>query len=486
MTHGMRSFHRLTARRRPISMNSSPPLRAGMPRQAWGWLACFQSPGVRRLSQACVLLAVLLLGVGRGPATTNINLLGYTANGTLPAAMPSQSSNQMDVRAQLQAAVEAVGADPQGGTITIPGDAQRYWYCGGPVFVDHSNITIQGSLCMAEQPGSTVLVPTSTCPGVDSCPPFILGTPCQVSGDEITASHRVLLDSILDGSITGRYGLRTKGTNQAGTGTVYAHGYFEGSEMAVGPTNNLGWPSSYTRWQCPVYQVYAYDTATGKYDIPTQVPYPQGYQFTLDLALINNAGGTLTGTVCGVGQSNTITDRFTHWMVATDPNDSNKLKFWFKLDNGTVETIDITNAAITDANLHRITVQLDLGSTAGPGQTVNYPQGAAWFDGTQTQLITLPNKLGSWAPANYSSTNGGTEDTPYVFQITGNQLWKYEQAPFQLGSMGNGALGTVTSSGVSWTQQHVDWTFCGLAESKLCRYTWGATLTRADRRHHQR
>ena len=213
---------------------------------------------------------------------------------------------------------------------------------------------------------------------------------------------------------------------------------------------------------------------------PRRSPIRKATKFTLDLALINNAGGTLTGTVCGVGQSNTITDRFTHWMVATDPNDSNKLKFWFKLDNGTVETIDITNAAITDANLHRITVQLDLGSTAGPGQTVNYPQGAAWFDGTQTQLITLPNKLGSWAPANYSSTNGGTEDTPYVFQITGNQLWKYEQAPFQLGSMGNGALGTVTSSGVSWTQQHVDWTFCGLAESKLCRYTWGATLTRAD------
>ena len=92
------------------------------------------------------------------------------------------------------------------------------------------------------------------------------------------------------------------------------------------------------------------------------------------------------------------------------------------------------SGTITDTNVHRITVQMDMG-----GGTC-----AAWLDGTETSTLALGSVLNSDGSVNVNK-----------------QLWRYEQGAFQLGQLNSGALGTPTASGLNDTQQQVNWTYCG-------------------------
>ena len=91
----------------------------------------------------------------------------------------------MDVRPQLQAAIDYV-ANNGGGTVTIPGDLCS-WYLSKPVFLDRDNVTIDGT-------GAATLHPDV--PGIGNAASLVLGTPRQVSGLEITPSHRTDLSTL--------------------------------------------------------------------------------------------------------------------------------------------------------------------------------------------------------------------------------------------------------------------------------------------------
>ena len=113
------------------------------------------------------------------------------------------------------------------------------------------------------------------------------------------------------------------------------------------------------------------------------------------------------------------------------------MKFKFKTGNpdaGTYTIQSLPLGIITDTNVHRITVQMDMG-----GGTC-----AAWLDGTQTSTLALGSVLNGDGSVNVNK-----------------QLWRYEQGAFQLGQLNSGALGTPTASGLNDTQQQVNWTYCG-------------------------
>jgi len=438
------------------------------------------------------LFTLLALCAMLGAVAKDINLLGYTAGGTLPAAYPSPANLQQDVRAQLQAAIDDAASDG-GGTITIPGD-YNCWYIGKPVFIDKPNITIAGDGAPSFQSSATMLSSMGVDGGHASVPLFVVGTPRQTSGLEITPSHRTDLYGTLDTSIPANtyFGLKTKGRNKANTADVYAHGYFSNCGASVGPRNSYNRNNVVMGWLCPVEPVYQYDINNGQYDWSAIVPYPQNYQLTFDIAIKQNTAGTLTGTICGDGMANDMTHPQTYWMLGTFPGDAdpNTVKFKFKTgnpDTGVYTIRTLTLGTITDTNVHRITVQLDMGGTTGPGQPVN-PQAAAWLDGVQTSTLTLP-AIGSWqAVPNYNQNVPGTyhdgqgNPVQYLFNITNpeNQLWRYEQGAFQLGSLHAGMLGDPAATPGVTTQQHVDWTYCGFMMTSALRYTWAPTLTRLD------
>jgi len=400
-----------------------------------------RNTALRGLGRFGVFLALTVVSV-LGLQAKNINLLNYTGypgcpGYPLPPAQPSPYNNAIDVRQQLQAAIDDAASDG-GGTVTIPGDL-LFWNISKPVFLDRDNVTIDGT-------NAATLAPMAGYSGqYASQPVLVLGTPRQVSGVEITPSHRVDLAGILDSSIGAgsHYGLKTKGRNKANNADVYAHGYFDGSLLASGqPNTQNGFATQ--RWLCPL-------DGNGN-------PLANQYQFTFDIAIKNNAAGTLTGTICGSGMANDMTNPQTYWMLGTFPGDAdpNTVKFKFKTGNpdaGTYTVQSLPLGTISDTNVHRITVQLDMG-----GGTC-----AAWLDGTQTATLALGSVLNGDGTLNLNK-----------------QMWRYEQGAFQLGALHSGALGDVTSSGVNSAQQQVDWTYCGIQFMSALRYTWATTLTRAD------
>jgi len=393
------------------------------------------------------LMAVLVgLGWSSPASALDINLRGYTAGGTLPAAAPSPTGSPVDIRAQLQAAIDAVSA-AGGGTITIPSDTDL-WFVSKPVWADKPNVTITGQFATASpgSSGTTIGVIGSGSGQSENIPPIIAGLPRQVTDKEITQSHRIDLNGILDTSIPAAtyYGLKTKGRNAANNADVYTHGYVSNSLLNIGGKAPI-YMGGYTYWLCP------YDRS----DPP--VPHPEWYHYTFDIAIKQNTAGTLQGTICGVGTANDITNRFTYWMLGTFPNDAdpNTIKFKFKTgdpDAGTYTVQTLPLGTITDTNVHRLTVQLDMG-----GGTC-----AAWLDGTQTSTLALGSVM-----------NGNVPDP-------NKQMWRYEHGTFQLGALHNGINGDVLTDGLVSSQQHVDWTYAGFHMGYELRYTWGTTLTRAD------
>ena len=107
-----------------------------------------RSTFLRGLGRCCCLLGLAVLTALGLQAQTTVNLLNYTGYSgcpgyPLPAAHPSPYNDQMDVRPQLQAAIDYV-ANNGGGTVTIPGDLCS-WYLSKPVFLDRDNVTIDGT-----------------------------------------------------------------------------------------------------------------------------------------------------------------------------------------------------------------------------------------------------------------------------------------------------------------------------------------------------
>jgi len=400
-------------------------------------------------------IAILgLIAAGTLCLALDINLRGYTAGGKFLGAAPSpeNSPTPQDNRAQLQAAIDAVAASG-GGTVTIPGDSDP-WFISRPVYLDKPNVTVTGENAsgVPGDAGTKIDIIGTYNGSWDTIPPFLVGVPRQVTGVEITPSHRTDLYGTLDSSIHANtyFGLNTKGRNLANNADVYAHGYVSNTMLNVGPLTPA-WPRKQTRWLCP------YDNA----DPPT--PRPDWYKFTFEVAIKQNTAGTLQGTICGVGMANDITNRFTYWMLGTFPNDADPttVKFKFKTGNpdaGTYTVQSLPLAAITDTNVHRITVQLDMGS----GQC------AAWLDGNV-------GPTGAYSQLALGSVLNG-DGTVNV----NKQLWRYEQGAFQLGALHNGMLGDVTTDGLVSTQQHVDWTYCGFMMRSELRYAWATTLTRLD------
>ena len=392
-----------------------------------------------------VLALFGLLAAGSCCLALDINLSGYTAGGTLQAAAPSPASAPVDIRAQLQAAIDAVGASG-GGTVTIPADT-NYWFVSKPVWADRANVTITGQYA-SSMPGDagTILAPIAASSGTsENIPPLIAGVPRQAPGNEITQSHRVDLNGILDTSIPAAtyFGLNTKGRNAANTADVYAHGFISNSLLNLGGKVPI-YLGHYTDWICPVDN--------------SGVVHPEWYRYTFDIAIKQNSAGTLQGTICGAGMANDITNRFTYWMLGTFPNDADPatVKFKFKTGNpdaGTYTVQTLSLGAISDTNVHRLTVQLDIG-----GGTC-----AAWLDGVQTSTLALGSVLNGDGSVNVNQ-----------------QMWWYEQGAFQLGALHNGLLGDVQPAGLISTQQHVDWTYAGFLMWSGLRYTWSTTLTRAD------
>ena len=389
------------------------------------------------------VLFVFLLINGMTQAKV-VNLRGYTAGGVLPAAQPSTEDQPLDVRAQLQAAIDEVAADG-GGTVVIPGDTLA-WFLSRPVYLDRANVTVRGELGARLCPIGQLRTGELT-----STPLLLLGVPRSVDGYEITPSHRDTLtydperpELTLDASAGARFGLRTKGRNAADTADIYAHGYINGSLLAIGPLDPR-YMGGFTNWGCPT-------DAQGK-------PDPSNYAITLDLAFKQNTPGILNGTICGVGMSNAITDRFTNWMLGTFPDDQDPHMVVFKFKTGDPHTGNAVVHAlplgrITDTNLHRVTIQLDVGS----GQC------AAWLDGAKTASLELGLVM---------HDDGSLNRT--------KELWRYEQGAFQLGALRNGALGDVLHDGLHPAQQHVDWTYGGFVLYSGRRYTWETTLQRVDR-----
>ena len=182
------------------------------------------------------------------------------------------------------------------------------------------------------------------------------------------------------------------------------------------------------------------------------------YIITLELAIKQNTPGVLQGTICGSGMSNDINDRFTYWMLGSFPKDKNPQLITFKFktgdrDNGSATVHELPLGVITDTNLHRITIQLNIGN----GQC------AAWLDGTQTAELALG------AVVNDDGTLNANKE-----------LWRYEQGAFQLGALADGALGDVTPAGLNPAQQQVDWTYGGLALVCGQRYSWDKQQKRLD------
>ena len=159
------------------------------------------------------LTVFLLLVLTATAYTKNISLLGYTAGGKFPPATPSTNDNPLDVRAQLQAAIDEV-ADSGGGTVSISGDT-LFWFLSRPVFLDRANVILQGEGGDVTRLG---IINERNNGDVSSIPPLLVGVPRAVIGKEITATHREALafdanrpQQTLDASAGERFGLRTKG-----------------------------------------------------------------------------------------------------------------------------------------------------------------------------------------------------------------------------------------------------------------------------------
>jgi len=336
-------------------------------------------------------LTVLVILSLTGARALDVNLRGY---GT-PPAQPGT-----DVSAQLQAAIDAVSA-AGGGNVQIPGDTLP-WCLYYPVFVNSGNVTIQGIEGKPDVSNYGIM---------GGMPGFFLGLsrdPRNASNRGITTEHYPAV--AMDGSAGTRYGLRTRDSQ----GTT-AFGYFHQCPFSHGvhSCSNYGGVDTPSYWQPPRYcqNGHPYDNWAK-------------YQYTLDLAVKNNAAGTLQGTLCGIGApttTNDMTDRSMVWLVATDPAAGNNLVYKFKLQDGSVQSISF-NAAITDTNIHRLTVQMDLTRATGTGN-----QCVVWLDGVLKNKLLLP---------------GGTRLNEFTY--------------------GAFRLGDVTASALTGNAGAADWTFCGL------------------------
>ena len=178
------------------------------------------------------------------------------------------------------------------------------------------------------------------------------------------------------------------------------------------------------------------------------------------------------------------------------------MQFKFKVGNPatgayTIEALPI--GTITDTNVHRVTVQLDMGGipqtynqstttwSINNYTTVNNPTASAWLDGAYVSSVSLSAPLGHWqslpssGPGSYQDGNNNPISYLFVIDNPAEQLGEYQLGAFQLGTLGNGMLGTVSANGVNSTQQHVDWTYCGFAMFHAPRYLMNqGTLTRVD------
>ena len=350
------------------------------------------------------MLALAVMTILGPRAQTNINLLNYTGYSgcpgyPLPAAQASPWNNMIDVRPQLQAAIDYV-ANNGGGTVTIPGDLCP-WYLSKPVFLDRDNVTIDGAGSAIFAPDDRVYRAKCRRTGARYPPAS------ERAGDHPESSHRPLdswhgqLDPRID-----LLRLKHQRTERGGTATVYAHGYFDGCLAASGqPCLSNG--SATSCWQCPFINILGYDVNNGQYDNATNTPTPQNYRYTFDIAFKQNTSGTLTGTIMGSGMVNDMTQPETYWMLGTFPNDAdpNNVKFKFQVgnpDTGAYTIESLVLGQITDTNVHRVTVQMDLGgipqtySSSNGGTwtinnytTVNNPTASAWLDGVYTSSVTL-------------------------------------------------------------------------------------------------
>ena len=207
---------------------------------------------------------------------------------------------------------------------------------------------------------------------------------------EITSSHRTDLSTIgMDSSIPAAYLFRAeypgaeRGRERHGVCARLLRWLLAATWQPNTSTTNVG----AQRWLCPL-------DSNGN-------PLPGNYRFTFDIAIKQNTAGTLTGTICGAGMANDMTQPETYWMLGTFPGDTGStttVKFKFKTGNpdaGTYTIQSLPLGIITDTNVHRITVQLDMG-----GGTC-----AAWLDGTETSTLALGSVLNSNGTVNVNQAN---------------------------------------------------------------------------------
>jgi len=327
-----------------------------------------------------------------------------------PFSLTNTGTADMDTPTRttlLQQAIDDVSA-AGGGHVYIPA-IERY-YIDKPLFVDADNVSIVGTQ------GRAVLYTGNF------SPIFLVGMPHDpknAGGRGLTGGHYPAIT--MDASAGTRYGLRTKDSN----GTT-AFGYFPHCGLAY---NASAWTQNglnpYSYWLPPLCNQNNIDY----YDYSL-------YKFTIELAVQNNAAGTLTGTLCGVGSptiANDMTDRSMIYKLATDPANNNNLTFSFNTQNsnGTLSTQSVSfTTGITDTNLHRLTIQMDLTHQTGAGN-----QCTVWLDGTLKNKLSLP---------------GGT------------LLNEYSYGAFRLGD--------VTNSSLAGNAAGADWTFCGFKVSSTLRY----------------
>lgn len=336
--------------------------------------------------------AVALMLPGAALAATNKNLV--SDGGVTP------TSSATAIAAAMQKLVDEIASDPQGGTLTIPGD-YSHWTIDRPIFVSGNNITIKGD-------GDATQV--FSAPSVYGTSLFILGAKSRYAGAAITAAHRPSLTGLLDGSAgAGRYGLRTWADG------VSASGYFPFSPFCVGPgvAQNM-----ITYW---------HDDPSGK--------------MTFDLCVVNNGTGVMKGTICGAGAGGPhgdITDPRTIYTLEASPTDGTNVKFRFKTvdaHNGVAIDDILLSAAALGAGVHRFSVQIDLSSNLACG----------WFSTSASA-----SGAGLVAPALTTRLKLASGLKFKAFEYGALRLGRTTAQPFSgTPSVGNGTDG--------------DWTYAGLA-----------------------
>jgi hypothetical protein len=274
----------------------------------------------------------LVAGTFVAAAPVTIDLATWTA----PEGVRS------DAASQLQAAIDSIGNNSEGGTLILKNNLVSV---DRPIFVGAPRITIIGrgmntSILRQDVHSSLLLL------GIRESYP---DTPI---GDDHFPPVGSQEPPVLDRSVPTSFGLRTLAKG------VRAAGWFPTCPFTLGAP-------------LPKHGI-----------IGTHYKYESTLVF--DLCLANNGGGIIRGVVCGVGDKagGLAADPVGVWTIESDADSGRNLSFRFR-------TVDATgrekiqhlrfSAAPVGPGVHRFSVQVDLASGTG----------RAWF-GTSRETVVTP------------------------------------------------------------------------------------------------